>query len=145
LIQTFSPDHPVLQTVKGTLSEDDFLETERQLRQALNYPPFGRMARLRFESKDRGEAQQRSQAVANAVMHSSGISKSAEPAAIGAEFEVLGPSEAFLERAKGIYRWDLLIKSTEIKNLQRAVFRAREMCFQQKWPLVVDVDPSGVG
>jgi primosomal protein N' len=103
------------------------------------------MARLRFESKDRGEAQQRSQAVAQAIMNSSGIARSAEPAAIGAEFEVLGPSEAFLERAKGIYRWDLLIKSTEIKNLQRAVFRAREMCFQQKWPLVVDVDPSGVG
>lgn len=145
LIQTFAPDHPVLQTVKGTIKEDDFLETERQLRQVLNYPPFGRMARLRFESKDRSDAQQRSQAVAQAIMNSSGIAQSAEPTAIGAEFEVLGPSEAFLERAKGIYRWDLLIKSTEIKNLQKAVFRAREMCFQQKWPLVVDVDPSGVG
>ncbi|MFL5813795.1 MAG: primosomal protein N' [Bdellovibrionia bacterium] len=140
LIQTFSPDHPVLQAVKGTLPEDDFLETERQLRQALNYPPFGRMARLRFESKDRGEAQQRSQAVANMIMP-----RTAEPAPIGADFEILGPSEAFLERAKGIYRWDLLIKSTEIKNLQKAIWRAREMCFQQKWPLVVDVDPSGVG
>jgi primosomal protein N' (replication factor Y) len=144
LIQTFSPEHPVLQAVKGTLPEDEFLETEKQLRQALNYPPFGRMARLRFESKDRGEAQQRSQAVAHAIMPHSN-STTAEPTPIGADFEILGPSEAFLERAKGIYRWDLLIKSVEIKNLQRAVFRAREMCFQQKWPLVVDVDPSGVG
>jgi primosomal protein N' (replication factor Y) len=141
LIQTFSPDHPVLQTVKGALPENEFLETERQLRQALNYPPFGRMARLRFESKDRNEAQQRSQSVAQAIMP-----RVTEPvAAIGAEFEVLGPSEAFLERAKGIYRWDLLIKSTDFKNLQRAIRRSREICFHQKWPLVVDVDPSGVG
>jgi primosomal protein N' (replication factor Y) len=141
LIQTFSPEHAVLQAVKGTLPEEDFLETERQLRQALNYPPFGRMARLRFESKDRNEAQQRSQSVARAISPP----PQAVETAIGLDFEILGPSEAFLERAKGIYRWDLLIKSTDIKNLQRAVRRARELCFRQKWPLVVDVDPSGVG
>jgi primosomal protein N' (replication factor Y) len=143
LIQTFSPDHPVIQTLQGKLAEDDFLETEKQLRQALSYPPFGRMARLRFESADRYEAQQRAQAVAQAISPTLPAARAAPGSAF--EFEVLGPSEAFLERAKGIYRWDLLIKSVEIKSLQRSIRRARELCFSKKWPLVVDVDPYGVG
>lgn len=133
LIQTYDADHPVLQVVKGTLSEDIFLETERELRQALNYPPFGRMARLRFESAESSEAKSRSEAVARAL----------QPHQTEGRIELLGPSEAFLERAKGIYRWDLLIKSTGIQGLQRAIHGARELCHRQRWPYLVDVDPYG--
>jgi len=50
-----------------------------------------------------------------------------------------------LERAKGIYRWDIVIKSKEIRPLQRAIYRAKEVCARQKWPMMVDVDPYGAG
>jgi primosomal protein N' (replication factor Y) len=134
LIQTFDADHPVLQVVRGQLPEDDFLETERQLRQALGYPPFGRMARLRFESPEAHEAKSRAQSAAQALM----------PLQDERRIDLLGPSEAFLERAKGIYRWDLLIKSPEIQGLQKAVHLARDLCHRNKWHFLVDVDPYSV-
>jgi primosomal protein N' len=62
----------------------------------------------------------------------------------GGGLEFLGPSEAFLERAKGIYRWDLLIKSKEVRTLQQAVHWVRETCYQKKWPVLVDIDPYGI-
>lgn len=135
LIQTYNVEHPVIHAVEGKLTEDSFLETERDLRQALGYPPFGRIARLRFESDSRDEAQTRAKQV------TAGLAPLQEDGKI----DLLGPSEAFLERAKGIYRWDLLIKSPEIQSLQRSLLRAREICQSRKWPFLVDVDPYGVG
>ena len=133
LVQAFDVEHPVLRTLQGKISEEEFLEGERELRQVLRYPPFGRLARVRFEGSTREESCDRATAIARALSElQSGI-------------EVLGPSEAFLERAKGIFRWDLLIKATEIQSLQRAILRARDACAAQKWPFLVDVDPNGVG
>ena len=139
LIQTFAPEHPVLQAITGKIAEDEFLGGELGLRQALGYPPCGRMARLRFESPDRDEAKGRSEFVARE------IAGPGDPAVPSAELEVLGPSEAFLERAKGIYRWDILLKSREVAPLQRAIRRAREICARSRWQYLIDVDPYGVG
>jgi primosomal protein N' (replication factor Y) len=135
LIQTFDADHPVLQAIQGIIPEETFLEGERELRQALTYPPFGRMARLRFESADSIEAKSRAEAIARALT----------PLQTDQKIDLLGPSEAFLERAKGIYRWDLLIKSPDIQGLQRAVHLSRELCFRNRWYSMVDVDPYSAG
>ncbi|MGZ3688960.1 MAG: replication restart helicase PriA, partial [Bdellovibrionota bacterium] len=133
LIQTFDTDHPVLEAVRGQLSEDALLESERELRQALGYPPFGRLARIRLESASRDEAKSRAEAIARAL----------QPLEDERKIDLLGPSEAFLERAKGIYRWDLLLRTPAVQNLQRALSAARESCAQNKWPFLVDVDPYG--
>jgi len=134
LIQTFDPDHAVLKVLLGQVPEDSFLETERQLRQGLGYPPFGRMARIRLESRDRSEAIRHAEAVAAAIQ---------QRLENGSGVEILGPSEAFLEKAKGTFRWDILLKGREIRGLQRAVWVARDLCARQKWPCIVDVDPYG--
>ncbi len=135
LIQTFQPDHPVIRAVKGEISEEDFLTGERELRQVLSYPPFGRLARLRFENTEQGDAK----------AHASEIAKGLGPLELSKKLQILGPSEAFLERAKGIYRWDLLLKGTEIRILQQAVSRAKALCAQKRWQLLVDIDPYGIG
>jgi len=133
LIQTFNPAHPVIQAVMGLLPEDQFLEEERELRKALGYPPFGRLARLRLEGATQEEARQNANSVTQLLIP------------LGESIEVLGPSEAFLERAKGIYRWDILIKSADIRHLQKAVQIAQQTCARNRWPVLVDIDPSGIG
>jgi len=135
LIQTYDVDHPVIQVLMGTLGEDTFLESERELRKMLNYSPFGRMARIRFESETSNDAKSNAAAVAQAL----------SPVSEDWKIDLLGPSEAFLERAKGIYRWDLLIKATDIRGLQRAIFLAKDLCQRKKAHFIVDVDPYGVG
>ena len=131
LIQTFAPDHPVLQVVRGDKPVRGFLDEELELRKVLSYPPFGRLARLRLEATEQRDAQQRAQSVAQ-VLSGGGV-------------EILGPSEALLEKAKGKFRWDILIKAGEIGALHGAVQAAKRLCQERKWPLVVDVDPYSVG
>ena len=145
LVQAFDVEHPVLQTLQGKLDERSFLEGERELRQALHYPPFGRMARLRFESPDREAAISRAQGVARELQRL--IEVKSLPVAETAiqPVELLGPSEAFLEKAKGIYRWDILLKSREVQPLRQLINRARQVCAASRTPFVVDVDPYGAG
>ncbi len=130
LIQAYDIEHPVLQVIQGVASEDGFLENERELRKDLGYPPFGRLARLRCESKSRDEAMERAYAIAKTC---------------SADVQVLGPSEAFMERVNGIYRWDILIKASSIRPLQLSVRSAKELANKNRWGLVVDVDPYSVG
>lgn len=134
IIQTYQPDHPVIQVLEGKLPEEQFLDVEREIRSALGYPPFGRVARLRVESDNRDEAIARSRTVARAI----------ERLESDGQIEILGPSEAFLERAKGIFRWDILLKAKEIRALQRGVFKAQEVCAGHGWQLLVDVDPYAI-
>jgi primosomal protein N' (replication factor Y) len=143
LIQTFDPHHMVLQVIEGKVSEESFIESERQLRQALSYPPFGRLARLRFESNSRQTVIERSKKVTE-YLNSTFVSDPTLSSMSQRNLELLGPSEAFLERAKGIYRWDLLLKARDIGALQKAIHCSQELCVRNKWPLIVDVDPCGV-
>jgi primosomal protein N' (replication factor Y) len=110
------------------------LEQERDLRQALNYPPFGRLTRLRFEHPSAAQALAQATQVA-------GVFKNLTVGGL----ECLGPSPAAIERLKGKYRFDLLLRSTQISVLQSAIFRAREYGFQHKISFLVDVDPMSLG
>jgi primosomal protein N' (replication factor Y) len=134
LIQTYAPDHAVLDVLVGQRTVEDFLEEERALREALRYPPMGRLARIRVESNEVVQARARARALASEL---SGFTAEG--------VEILGPSEAFLEKAKGIFRWDLLLKSVKIKPLHQALLAARAKARNERWPILVDVDPSGVG
>jgi primosomal protein N' (replication factor Y) (superfamily II helicase) len=134
LIQAYDVLNPVLCTVKGTQSEKDFLEGERQLRKALFYPPFGRLARIRFENKSNETAEKHSKFVASAL----------EPLLKSGKLSLLGPSEAFLEKAKGIWRWDLLLKAKEISSLQQSISLVQQTVARNKWQSLVDIDPLGV-
>lgn len=131
LIQTFQPDHPVLQAVTGVVSEEQWLAEERALREPLLYPPFGRLARLRLESRDSEEARKVATEIAR-VLEAQG------------KVEVLGPSEAFLEKAKGIYRWDITLRSKDLRALHSAILGAEKWACEREVALHIDVDPQGV-
>lgn len=142
LIQTYQPEHPVIQVLKHELDEDAFLETERELRKELAYPPFARMARLRIEDSESENAKKASIDLARALERFSDEERSKNASLL---FDVLGPSEAFLEKAKGIYRFDILLKCSQIQTLQTAIRSAKDFSHAQGRSLLVDVDPYGLG
>jgi primosomal protein N' (replication factor Y) len=142
LIQTYQPDAPVIDVLLGHRTEENFLEEEREIRIALAYPPFGRMARLRIESNDRNEAVRQTEAIAQALRS---CVSDLERDESGLRLDILGPSEAFLERAKGIFRWDILVKSSSVRALGAILQRAKSIAAKEKWALLVDVDPYGLG
>jgi primosomal protein N' (replication factor Y) len=137
MVQTFTPEHPVIQVLRGETPVEEFLEGERELRQALKYPPFARLARIRVESAEHAHARR------DAIRLAEHLSATAREMP---SIEILGPSEAFLERAKGITRWDLLVKSTSVRDLHRIVAAARAASRGGiESPILVDIDPSGIG
>lgn len=143
LIQTFDPEHSVIQVMEGKVEEDVFIESERELRQSLGYPPWGRLARIRFENYSKEEAKKRAAAVVQNIELSMADAISATNSTLKT-LEVLGPSEAFLEKVKNTYRWDILLKAKNIQTLQRAVNFIRSFCLKNKWHFLVDIDPYGI-
>ena len=129
LVQTYDPYHPVLQTLIGKLPHAQFIDQERTLRAALHYPPFGRLCRLRITHSSRLDAIQQTQQIVEAVRES-------VPAV-----EILGPTEAWLEKIRGLYRWECLLRSPNLRTLREAAHAARRYGRQFKVQLLMDIDP----
>jgi primosomal protein N' (replication factor Y) len=104
LLQTYMPEHPVIQALVSG-DRDAFLAREIEGREAAMMPPFGRLAALLVTSHDREAAEGYAREVA----------RSAPPAA---KIEVLGPAEAPLSVIRGRHRFRLLVKAAREADLQ---------------------------
>ncbi len=131
IIQTYDESHPLMQTILGNQKEEVFLAHERELRQELGYPPFGRIAKFRMEGKKKEDVIKKIETIALLLKNDKKLT-------------LLGPSEAFLERAKGVFRWDLLIKASTIQDLRQAIQKSLHYCQEKKWSYLVDMDPYSV-
>jgi primosomal protein N' (replication factor Y) len=97
LLQTFAPDHPVIQALlSGDLSE--FYAQEAAQRRPGHWPPFGRLAALIVSAPDERAADAAARALARAAPHGPGL-------------EVLGPAPAPFALLRGRHRRRLLLKA----------------------------------
>jgi primosomal protein N' (replication factor Y) len=129
IIQTYSPEHPVIQAVK-THDYASFIQTELPQREDLNYPPFGRLILLRLSSLDELEVQQTAEIVADACIQ-----------ILGEECEILGPAPANIMRVANRYRWQILLKfNGEVREHKLNFAELRTLCLQSV-SMTIDVDP----
>jgi primosomal protein N' (replication factor Y) len=123
IVQTYSPGHYTLLLAQ----QHDYLsffDEEIKHRRELRYPPFARLALLRFQ----GNSEQRTSELAN------------EAGDLGREIldqrprdrvDLLGPAPAPLAKIKGRYRYQILLRGQQVKPLH---------AFIDKWlPLVEDL------
>jgi primosomal protein N' (replication factor Y) len=104
LVQTYRPDHPLMTAIaKG--DRDGFLDQEKQLREAGELPPYGRLAAIIISGRDPRETERFVRAVAGKVPAGQGI-------------HVLGPAPAALHLVRGLYRWRFLVKAKRDVNVQ---------------------------
>jgi primosomal protein N' (replication factor Y) (superfamily II helicase) len=129
LIQTYMPEHPVMQALVSG-DRDAFYEKEIAARREAGLPPFGRLASLLVSGSSREAADAYARAVALAA-----------PAA--AKIEVLGPAEAPLSVIRGRHRYRLLVKATREADLQAylRLWLAQVPKAKGDVRLVVDIDP----
>jgi primosomal protein N' (replication factor Y) len=129
VIQTINPEHPVLAWAAGNRSEE-FYRAELETRRAFGFPPYQRMAMLRFQHRNSKAVEQFAVEVAQFVK-------------TRGRCQAVGPSEAPLARLKNLYRWQCLIKSETVKNLQVCLLSLREYVAYRKSPVqfAIDVDP----
>jgi primosomal protein N' (replication factor Y) len=131
IIQTYSPQHPVIQAVQRH-DYESFTEAELEQRAALNYPPYGHLILLRLSGLDATEVENAAEQLGDRL-------------AAGSEYEILGPAPASIMRVARRYRWQILLKfppdtPVELPNLTQL----RDLC-PKDISLTIDVDPLNLG
>nr|WP_239125164.1 primosomal protein N' [Leptolyngbya sp. CCY15150] len=100
ILQTYSPEHPVIQAVQQQ-QYASFIQEELDQRAALNYPPVGRLILLRLSSLDAVAVQQASMDLAQIIQ-----------AQTTEDWHLLGPAPASVTRVAQRYRWQILLKGS---------------------------------
>jgi len=128
VIQTYHPDH---YAIRAALENDDtaFIDEEMRFRRIFHYPPFTRMILLLLRDTNRKRGEERIQDLARKL--------EAHPFARGAR--VLGPAPAPLERLRGKWRFQLILRAPQGARLRQLM---REVIPTPGPDLVVDVDPQ---
>ncbi|KQT66057.1 primosomal protein N' [Aureimonas sp. Leaf460] len=130
LIQTFQPEHPVMQAIASGEPER-FYDREIAERERAGLPPFGRLAAIVVSAATRKEAEDHARALKGAA---------AEDGAI----EVLGPAEAPLAVLRGRHRFRLLFQGHRRAPMQ-AYLRATIAAAPRPRGTVevqIDIDPQ---
>ncbi|MFM6027263.1 MAG: primosomal protein N', partial [Dolichospermum sp.] len=130
IIQTYTPEHPIIEAVQKH-DYQSFAEEELKQRQTLNYPPYGRLILLRLSSLDPIQVQNTAQIIATFLQDK-------------AEFEILGPAPANILRVANRYRWQILLKfaTDSLPNLPDWI-EVRSLC-PNSVSLTIDVDPINI-
>jgi primosomal protein N' (replication factor Y) len=114
ILQTFQPEHPVVQAA----SRHDyagFYEQELAGRRRLGYPPFGRLVRLEYRHREVGRAEAETGKTASRL-------KSRIEAGAHTQTVLVGPVPCFFSKLRGEYRWQIILRGpnpVEILRSQR--------------------------
>jgi len=135
IVQTYSPDHFAV-SASTTGDIDKFYADELSSREELGYPPFGRLALLKFSGAKEALVEKTATEVA---LH---LQKMAD---LSGGVLVLGPSVSPVSKIRNNYRWQILLKSRGLKGLKPLLEAAS---FGIKPPkgvkLSIDVDPQNM-
>jgi primosomal protein N' (replication factor Y) len=134
IIQTYAPNH---YSIRAARDQDyaRFIRRELELRRELDYPPFARLAMVRIEGAEARLVAGMAAAVAAALAR----------AAPAETLRVLGPAPAPIERIKQRYRWQVMVKSRELRPMRAALAAMRaelgDAAARDRIYLAIDIDP----
>jgi primosomal protein N' (replication factor Y) len=118
LVQTFNPDHPLMQALASG-DTAGFLAQEKAMRETAELPPFSRLAAIIVSGGEASSTERLARRVAGLAPAGDGISG-------------LGPAPAPLALIRGRHRWRLLVRARRDVNIQ---------AFLQAW--LGDAKPKG--
>lgn len=129
LVQTYAPDHPVMNAII-TGDREAFLAREMRQREMGGLPPFGRLAAIVVTARSKDLAAEYAREMARRAPRSDRIG-------------VLGPAEAPIAVVRGRFRFRLLVKAPRDLDIQGYLRAWLSACPPAKGDLrvIVDVDP----
>ncbi len=106
IVQTYHPAH---YSIASSQTHDyaSMYAEEMRLRRALSFPPFSRLVNIRIEGP-------RAKEVEAVAIH---LGKLARTQTGSAAIGILGPAPAPVTKVRDLYRWQLLLKSADLKGL----------------------------
>jgi primosomal protein N' (replication factor Y) len=131
LVQTFQPDHPMLDALRSN-SLAGYLGELVERRRRFAYPPFSRLARVQVTARDAAQARLAADRIAGQLQ-----------TAGAAQSEIVGPAPAPLARVRGRYAFQLFLRSSDAERFGRLV---EAIDLRPPGAKVrIDVDPREVG
>jgi len=129
VIQTYHPAHYAIQ---AALAGDDagFAREEMRFRRIFQYPPYTRMVQLLVRDKSRERARDLA----------AGLARALHEHPLGRTTRVSGPAPAPLERLRGQWRFQILLRSAAGRDLHRLLVAVLPV--NPGWDLTIDVDPQ---
>ncbi|KQS83831.1 MULTISPECIES: primosomal protein N' [unclassified Rhizobium] len=130
LLQTYQPQHPVMQAIVSGDSEA-FYDREISEREKALLPPFGRLASVIISADTRADAEGHARGLRLAAPRVSGIS-------------ILGPAEAPLALIRGRHRFRLLVHGRRNSDMQAFVktMMANGPKMRGSVSVQLDIDPQ---
>jgi len=104
IIQTYQPEHPVLQAVV-TRDAARFYDAELELRRRFRSPPYARVVKLTASVEDRDAAFREATRRADEIR--------GRAAETGSDTIVLGPAPAYIARRGGRWRFNVVLRGTD--------------------------------
>ncbi|MDX2216358.1 MAG: primosomal protein N' [Oculatellaceae cyanobacterium bins.114] len=130
ILQTYSPEHPVILAVQR-YDYESFIKTEQQQRADLGYPPFGHLVLLRLSGTEPALVRRTAEKLGSGL-------HSTDPQA---NYDVLGPAPAAIERVARRYRWQILLKYRSAKRHDLPGLQALRSQCPSNVSLTIDVNP----
>lgn len=133
MIQTLGPENPLFEIVK-THSFDGFYQSELEIRQICQCPPFQKMALIHFTSRFQDRVNSHVRKQGELIRHM-----------IANHFQsviILGPRQAMIEKKMNQFTWSILLKSSDTSALHN-LLRSFEMNYHSENSISykIDVDP----
>jgi len=139
IIQTRTPDHPILELARRQ-DYIKFYKREIEQRRGLGYPPWGKLAIIRFKGKNEAAVQKTGILLRSQIHDYKDIT-------------VLGPAPCPITRIKQLYRYQIILRSPRTSdpagNKIRSIIRKGLASLQKKnlpfgVRISVDIDPVDI-
>lgn len=138
IFQTYNPEFYALESAK----EQDYMEfynAEIKAREEFDYPPFSQVIRLIISAENNFRAEKSAQEIAlrlNTIIDKHGISE---------RLIVLGPTPCVIEKIKGQYRFQILIKNKLEEKGHAFISKfLNQITMPKDIKLIIDVDPIDI-
>ncbi len=112
ILQTFAPDHYVIQSA-AKHDVDGFQKLEAEYRRQLGYPPFGRVTRLEYRHRDAAKAESESQRVLKILQEKLRTERRTQT--------TVSAVPCFFAKMDGLYRWQILLRGPDPASLVRGL------------------------
>jgi primosomal protein N' (replication factor Y) len=135
-LQTYQPTHSLFKNlIENNFST--FYVSEFENRKSFGFPPFSRLAFLKFQHNNPTKIENETHALV-VELH-----RYIEKNQLQKVLQILGPSAAPISKIKNKYRWQCLIKSASVKDLQNVLRYAQQFSQHRKFAfqMAIDVDP----
>ena len=131
VVQTYKPDHYALSFAQ-TLDYEGFYQKEIEQRKVSGDPPFGSLINITVSGRDNTAAEAAADVIGQSLCDLS-------------DAKVLGPVQSAISRVRGMSRWQILIKGTELDIIKAELGNIMHSRKDRKVNISIDVDPMELG